>query len=76
MLKKDFDKFLSIKAKEQKNTSKIDWEREKNEWIEHLENLYHIFEEALQDGIIKWLVREFPFRMRNYRSKKSRLISY
>lgn len=49
MSKKDFDEFLLIKEKEQKDIPEINWEAEKDGWLSYLDNLYKLFEDSLND---------------------------
>jgi hypothetical protein len=49
MTKNDFDGFLLLKEKEQKDIPEIDWEAEKNKWLSYLDELYGLFEASLND---------------------------
>jgi len=55
-IKRDFEDFLSQKEKEAKATPQINWETEKREWLEYLDNLYKIFQEALKEYVSKGIV--------------------
>jgi hypothetical protein len=57
MTKKDFDEFLLIKEKEQKDIPEIDWEAEKDEWLLYLDKLYELFENFLNDYVKKGKIK-------------------
>ena len=48
-VRKDFDKFLSSKEKEHGADNQFDWDKQKREWLEYLEELFHRFEGALKE---------------------------
>jgi len=57
MTKKDFDGFLLLKEKEQKDIPEIDWEAEKNKWLSYLDDLYRLFEVSLNDYVKSGKIR-------------------
>jgi hypothetical protein len=76
MTKKDFDEFLLIKEKEQKDIPEIDWEAEKNEWLSYLDNLYNSFKDSLNDyeksGRIKIIYGEISITEENIGTYEAR----
>ena len=57
MSKKDFDEFLLVKERGQKDIPEIDWETEKNEWLSYLDDLYKLFAESLKDYVEKGKIK-------------------
>ncbi|MHB8057272.1 MAG: hypothetical protein ACYDHC_05185 [Desulfuromonadaceae bacterium] len=49
MTKKDFEDFLNKVEQEKAEVPIIDWNKEKDEWLAYLEQLYSIFEECLSE---------------------------
>ena len=57
MSRKQFEEFLSEKAAEQEQLADIDWEKQKIEWLRHLDTLYKVFQDSLKDYVQKGSVR-------------------
>ncbi len=49
MSRKQFEEFLSEKEEKQKKIADIDWDKNKNEWLQYLDKLYKLFQDSLRD---------------------------